>query len=155
MAEALGLGVAFWSPLAGGTLTGKYRQHTDDPDTRLSAIGTVIRKEDSGKQTLILDAVSKMAQELGVKMLDIALAWNRQKHEQSFLSTVTILGPRTLEQLTANLASLKVKLSSEQMAVLDEVSAIKPGYPYDMIAGAQKRIFGAGEENIILKYPVI
>jgi aryl-alcohol dehydrogenase-like predicted oxidoreductase len=29
MAEALGLGVALWSPLRGGLLTGKYRQSNE------------------------------------------------------------------------------------------------------------------------------
>ncbi|MHB8208927.1 aldo/keto reductase [Mucilaginibacter sp.] len=155
MAESLGLGVAFWSPLAGGTLTGKYRQNSEDPNTRLATIGVVIRKEDSEKQTLILDTVSKIADELGVTMLDVALAWVRQKHDQSFLSTVTILGPRTVQQLTDNLASLNVSLSADQMTELNDISALKLGYPYDLINGAQKRIFGATDERVILKHPVI
>lgn len=112
MAESLGLGAAFWSPLAGGSLTGKYRQCINDPDTRLTAIGSVIRKEDSEKQTLILNTVSKMADELGVPMLDIALAWIRKKHDHSFLSAVTILEPRTVKQLEDNLSSLSLKLKA-------------------------------------------
>lgn len=155
MAEALGLGVAFWSPLAGGTLTGKYRQHVEDTNTRLTKTGVVIRKEDSEKQTLVLDTVSKIADELGVSMLDVSLAWIRQKHDHSYLSTVTILGPRTVSQLKDNLGSLNVTLSAAQLAALNEVSAIKLGYPYDVISGAQKRIFGANNEQVVLKHPVI
>lgn len=155
MAESLGLGVAFWSPLAGGTLTGKYRQNNDDSNTRLTKTGVVIRKEDSEKQTLILDTVSKIARELGVSMQDVALAWVRQKHDHSFLSTVTILGPRTVAQLKDNLASLNISLSAAQIAELNEISAINLGYPYDIIEGAQKKIFGASDDNVILKHPVI
>lgn len=39
MAEALGLGATFWSPLAGGTLTGKYRKEVDSDSRRALAGG--------------------------------------------------------------------------------------------------------------------
>ncbi|WP_222597201.1 aldo/keto reductase [Chitinophaga pinensis] len=44
MAQAHGLGVAFWSPLAGGTLTGKYRTASTDKDNRQTAWGGLLVK---------------------------------------------------------------------------------------------------------------
>jgi aryl-alcohol dehydrogenase-like predicted oxidoreductase len=133
MAEALGLGVAFWSPLAGGTLTGKYR--TSAAGSRLEAWGSFLVKEERGN---ILDTLENIAKEKDVKMLDVALAWIRQQHAQA----VTIIGPRTLSQLDANLASLEVELSAEQIQLLNEASAIQLGSPYEVIEKSRAMIFG-------------
>jgi len=143
MAEALGLGVAFWSPLAGGTLTGKYRQPQQDTANRQQAFGGVLIKTESGdKETRILDTISAIAAERNAKMLHIALAWVRQKHQQRSLSTVTIIGPRSTAQLQDNLDSLNIILTEEELNRLSEVSAPVLGFPHDMIRQNQPSIFG-------------
>ncbi|KIC95466.1 aldo/keto reductase [Flavihumibacter solisilvae] len=145
MAEGFGLGVAFWSPLAGGTLTGKYRAAAQENISRQQAWGgTLVKAESSLRETNIVDTLEAIAKEQGVKVLEIALAWVRQKHDQSGLSTVTILGPRTELQLADNLKSLDVKLSVDQMQRLNEVSAITLGSPHEIIAENREAIFGAG-----------
>jgi aryl-alcohol dehydrogenase-like predicted oxidoreductase len=151
MAEALGLGVAFWSPLAGGTLTGKYRAIEKDPNSRKEAWGTLVKDEDGERETAIIDALEKIAKEKEAKILHVALAWIRQKNDYSQLSTVTILGPRNINQLEDNLASLEVILSNEEIALLNELSNIKLGSPHEIIAGSQERIFGAGSNLISMK----
>lgn len=155
MAEALGLGVAFWSPLAGGTLTGKYRAAVQEEVSRRKAWNGFLVKDESGdRESAILDVLEAIALENNCKMIDAALAWLRQKHIKNALSTVTILGPRTAQQLEANLDSLNVILSEEQMNRLNEAGAISPGSPHGVIAESQAGIFGAGSGAVEKKYVV-
>jgi len=155
MAEALGLGVAFWSPLAGGTLTGKYRTPAQESVSRQQAWGgTLLKTESSARETAIIDTLETIAKENEVKILDVALAWLRQKHSQTFLSTITILGPRTEQQLIDNLSSLDVNLTLEQMQRLDSISSIALGFPHEIIAATQESIFGAGSSLMQAKLRV-
>ncbi|MBV8814341.1 MAG: aldo/keto reductase, partial [Verrucomicrobia bacterium] len=50
--------------------------------------------------------------------------------------TAPIIGARRMQQLEANLGSVGWHLSEDQVAYLDEASAIAPPYPYDFIANA-------------------
>lgn len=151
MAEAHGLGVAFWSPLGGGALTGKYRSTEKDPNSRKEAWGVLVKDDSGQKEAAILDLLEKIAREKEVKMLHIALAWIRQKNDYSQLSTVTIIGPRSINQLEDNLASLDVILSNEEISQLNELSAIKLGSPHEIITGSREKIFGAGSGLIDMK----
>ena len=83
MAEAHGLGVLLYSPLAGGLLTGKYR-HGDQG--RLSARGDAI--EGTAQRSAVLDAVLAMAEELGTTASAVSLAWLR--HRAAVASTALI-----------------------------------------------------------------
>ena len=84
MAAALGLGVATWSPLGGGLLTGKYRQGASG---RATDLGKVVHGEDSAQKTTVLDAVLEIAKELDCPPSHVAIAWVSSK------SQITILGP--------------------------------------------------------------
>jgi aryl-alcohol dehydrogenase-like predicted oxidoreductase len=155
MAEALGLGVAFWSPLAGGTLTGKYREKEADPNSRRALAGGLLVKDEKGeRETAIIDLLESIAKETGNKIIDVALAWMRQKYDQSTLSTVTIIGPRTVKQLEDNLASLEVTLTIEQIEQLNQVSQISLGSPHEIIEASQNNLFGRGTGLIEIKHPV-
>ena len=46
---------------------------------------------------------------------------------------VPLVGARTVDQLAENLGCLEFSLSAEHKARLDEVSAIEPGFPHDML----------------------
>jgi len=153
MAESLGLGIAFWSPLAGGLLTGKYRAQENDPNSRKQALQAVIHSEDTNRETLILDTVEAVAEELSVKPLDVALAWLRQKSESFSTESVTIIGPRTAGQLEGYLSALEVEVSKEQFERLDEASRLAPVYPHKMIEESQKSIFGAITKQVEGKPP--
>ena len=155
MAEALGLGVAFWSPLAGGTLTGKYRNQASASGSRKQAWGGNLVKDDGGNvEQAILQLLEQFAETHQAKMLDIALAWLRQKDDRNALSTITILGPRTASQLESNLNSLKVILTDEQIMQLNSISAASLGSPHEMINRSQNGIFGFGSGKVEQKYPI-
>jgi aryl-alcohol dehydrogenase-like predicted oxidoreductase len=55
--------------------------------------------------------------------------------------TSVIIGAKTPDQLTDNLAAAEVKLSAGELATLEAVSALKPEYPGWMLErqGADRR----------------
>ncbi len=130
-----GIGVMPWSPLGGGWLTGKYRRTErptgntrlgDDPSRGVEAYD--LRNTD--RVWAVLDIVGLIADEVGATMGQVALAW---LVDRPGVSSV-ILGARTAEQLSANLAAAATELSDEQRRRLDLVSA--PGiplYPYGFL----------------------
>ena len=127
MAEAHGLGVVLYSPLAGGLLTGKYRQGGQG---RLSGRAT------EAEGSAVLDAVLAVASEAGTGPVQVALAWLRHRAAQTRTSMIPIVGPRTPAHLAGYLDALDVELSREQCRLLDEVSAIRLGTPHEDVAAA-------------------
>lgn len=140
MAESLGLGVALWSPLGGGFLTGKYRK--SEADSRLATLKILVHGESDAQKTAILDAVLAIAAELGATPSQVAMAWLRQRVAASPTGQVTIIGPRTMAQLDDYLASLGVMLSDEQLARLTGVSAIALGTPHEQVAAQAAALAG-------------
>lgn len=119
-----GIGLLAYSPLGGGVLTGKYRSGVpnDSRGARQSAaVGDFTDQRASG----IVQAVATAADGLAVAPLAVALAWLR---ERPTVSSV-LVGPRTVAQLTAALASLSVLLPEAIADALDDVSAPALGYP--------------------------
>jgi aryl-alcohol dehydrogenase-like predicted oxidoreductase len=124
MAEALGMGVLPWSPLRGGLLSGKYVRDGGAPADSPRAARPAER------DWPVIDAVARVAAETGATSAEVALAWVRGRPEV----TSTLVGARTPGQLRANLASLELTLTPEQLAALDEASAPSLGYPATITA---------------------
>jgi aryl-alcohol dehydrogenase-like predicted oxidoreductase len=139
MAAALGLGVAMWSPLGGGFLTGKYR--TSD-EGRLTKLGILIHTEKTGRETGILDAVLAVSRETGASPTHVAIAWLLHKAATSTNGLIPILGSRTREQLDGTLGALDLTLSAQQMALLDAASAIPLGVPHDQFLRSESALTG-------------
>lgn len=121
-------GLLVWSPLAGGLLSGKFTRENQKPaDSRRSQFDfPLVDKERAWK---ILDVVRPIAEEHNCSPARIALAWLLAKP----VVTSVIIGAKNLKQLEDNCDSVHVKLSSEQMAALDEVSTLPLEYPGWMI----------------------
>ena len=146
MAEAFGLGVATWSPLGGGFLTGKYR--TSD-EGRLTKLGILVHTEKSARETAILDTVLAVAGEIDTSPTHVAIAWLLNKAARATNSLIPILGPRTLDQLDGTLGALDVKLLPEQIARLDAASAISLGVPHEQIASSELRLSGSKTGQLV------
>jgi aryl-alcohol dehydrogenase-like predicted oxidoreductase len=129
--HALGLGMVAWSPLGGGMLTGKYRKGEKGRAEGFG--GRVFQAENSAQRTAILDTLLAVAKDAGATPIEIAIAWVAAK------GSLPIIGPRTLAQLESNIAATKVKLSPEQIARLDEVSAIPSVFPYTVLNDPETR----------------
>lgn len=135
MAQAHGLGVVLYSPLAGGLLTGKYRRGESG---RLSAQAATDGPagEDTEQRTAVLDALLAVANQVGGGAVQVALAWLRGRAARATTSLIPILGPRTPAHLQGYLDALTVQLDDEQYQLLDGVSAIRPGTPHAAVAAA-------------------
>ena len=144
MAEALGLGAALWSPLGGGLLTGKYR--IGDEGRINSFLGRLVHKENTARETAILDALLAIAKEVNRSATEVAIAWMLHKARLSTTALIPILGPRTYEQLAGSLGALEVNLSQEQIGRLDETSQIALGTPHEQTHGSAAAIAGGKPE---------
>ena len=115
-AQAHGIGVIPWSPLASGLLGGAVRKQRDGK-RRYSDFANA-RLEKVRDQ---LGAYEDFADKLGHEPGDLALAW--LLHQPAV--TAPIIGPRTSEQLDGGLKALDIKLSADDLAAIDEIF---PGY---------------------------
>ena len=142
-----GLGLLPWSPLGGGWLSGKYRRDErpagatrlgEDPDRGMEAYD----RRSTDRTWRVIDAVQKVAEDRGVSMAEVALAWVTGRPAVSS----TILGARTTDQLQANLRAAGLRLTPEETAVLDAASDPDPvDYPYGKLGVQQRtRSLGAG-----------
>ena len=118
------LGLMAWSPLHAGLLTGKFRRGVRPPVSRLNELdtpGTI----DFERVYRIVDVLTEIAQARGVTPAQAALNWLLCKPG---VDTV-IVGARDESQLKDNLAAATWRLSAEDVARLDEVSALPEPYP--------------------------
>jgi aryl-alcohol dehydrogenase-like predicted oxidoreductase len=121
------LGVLVWSPLAGGLLSGKHRRDKSAPEGSRQFAGwkePPIRDEE--RLWTIVDVIVDIADARGVSGAQIALAWLIGRPAV----TSVVIGGRTEAQLKDNLGSADLKLSAEERARLDAVSAPPLLYPY-------------------------
>jgi len=126
--EAEKLALMVWSPLAGGLLTGKFTRDGRGPQgTRRAAFD--FPPTDRERVFDCVDAMRPIAEARGISIARVALAYVLAK---PFVTSV-IIGAKSLQQLEDNLAATGVKLTAEEMAKLDEVSALPPEYPGWMI----------------------
>ncbi|MBN8830766.1 MAG: aldo/keto reductase [Sphingomonadales bacterium] len=141
MMASEGVGLMVWSPLAGGLLSGKYSR-TDSGlagDGRVTKGGGPADYLDMDMVYRLIDIMGPMAESRGIGLASIALAWLLQR---PFVSAV-IMGAKRPEQLAQNLAASDVELTSEEIAALDEASALKAEYPGWMFANQHSRRGGA------------
>jgi aryl-alcohol dehydrogenase-like predicted oxidoreductase len=142
-----GLGLLPWSPLGGGWLSGKYRRDErpagatrlgEDPGRGMEAYD----RRSTDRTWRVIDAVQKVAEDHGVSMAEVALAWVTGRPVVSS----TILGARTTDQLQANLRAAGLRLTPEETSVLDAASDPDPAdYPYGELGVQQRmRSMGAG-----------
>ena len=135
-----GLGLLTWSPLGGGWLSGKYQRGQrpsgatrlgEDPNRGMEAYD----RRGTRRTWDVIDAVQKIAEQRGVSMAEIALAWVSDRPAV----TSTILGARTAGQLATNLRAADLHLSPAETAALNAASDPQPtDYPYGEL-GIQQR----------------
>ncbi|XVV02597.1 aldo/keto reductase [Actinosynnema sp. CA-248983] len=123
MAEAFGLSVAAWAPLAAGKLVGGTRVKPDAHELPL------------------VETVKAVAGELGVTPAQVALAWTRAKSP----TVLPLVGISKAAQLTDNLGALDVVLPREAIARLDAASGFENGFPGDFIAECEPSAFVFGD----------
>jgi aryl-alcohol dehydrogenase-like predicted oxidoreductase len=146
VAEAFGLSVTAWAPMAAGILTGKYtRGSSRTPEDSRRAAANQARLTERNLQ--IAREVDRVAYELDATSAQVATSWVRQRGQR----IIPIVGVRKPEQLQDLLGSLDVELSAEHLARLDEASRIELGFPYELLRGPQgQMVYGDLEPQIEL-----
>jgi aryl-alcohol dehydrogenase-like predicted oxidoreductase len=131
-----GISITSWSPLGGGFLSGKYTSQRSPQDANEGRIATTPEQNEESwerrstqRNWQILEVVRGVADGHGATIAQVSLSWLRAK--QAVASV--IIGARTMEQLEDNLKAADLALSAEEMAQLDEASALPELYPYRFI----------------------
>ena len=117
-----GLAVIPYNPLAGGLLSGKHRGGEGPREgTRYTLGKTGERYRERywrERQLLAVDALATLAEEAGMPLPQLAIAWLLAKPAV----TAPILGATRPEQLDAAIAALAAPLAPELVARLDELT---------------------------------
>ncbi|MFG3437611.1 aldo/keto reductase [Nonomuraea sp. NPDC047897] len=125
MAEAFGLTVAAWGPLAHGVLSGSFTR-PEGPRTR-----TRVAPESLGpRERAAARAVQAVADELGATPAQVAIAWTRARSR----AVHPLVGARSPEQLHDTLGALDLALPADAVRRLDESTGFVLGFPGDFLA---------------------
>jgi aryl-alcohol dehydrogenase-like predicted oxidoreductase len=112
------IGIVPFVPLAGGFLTGKYRQGQPVPaGTRLAGNARAQERTLTEKNFAMLSRLENFAEERGHPMVELAIAWLLGN---STVSSV-IAGATRPEQVTANAKAADWQLTPEDMQEIDEI----------------------------------
>ena len=120
--EQMGLGLLPYYPLASGLLTGKYKRGQPLPAN--SRFAVITERDYTGQflteaNLMRLDHLTTFAERRSYKLLDVAISWLYAKP----LVASVIAGATKPEQVEANVKGAALKLTSEDMAELDEITA--------------------------------
>ncbi|WP_315834706.1 aldo/keto reductase [Bradyrhizobium prioriisuperbiae] len=121
------VGALVWSPLGWGRLTGKIRRGAPLPEqSRLHQTAEFGPPIDDERLYAIVDVLDAIAAETGKTVPQIALNWLLQRPTVSSV----IIGARNEQQLRQNLGAVGWALTPEQIARLNQASAVTAPYPY-------------------------
>ena len=119
-----GIGVAPYSPVARGVLTGKYAKDTVPSDSRGGRKDQrMLETEFRDESFAIAQTLKRHAETTGRNPVQFALAWlwaNR-------IVTSVIAGPRTIEQWTQYVDAIGTAWTAEDEKLVD--SLVTPGHP--------------------------
>ncbi|MBT3149946.1 aldo/keto reductase [Streptomyces sp. CHD11] len=121
VSEEYGLGVLVWSPLASGWLSGAVRRGQDVTTHRSTFMPDRFDLAQSANRAR-LDAVERLAavaDEAGLTMIQLALGFVTAHPGV----TSALIGPRTTEHLTSQLAAADTVLSADVLDAIDGIVA--------------------------------
>jgi aryl-alcohol dehydrogenase-like predicted oxidoreductase len=122
--ERNGMSILPYFPLASGLLTGKYASKDDRPEgTRITMMAQAMPERAEGVLTdenfRIIDSLREFAAERGHTLLELAMSWLASK---PVIASV-IAGATSPEQVRSNVDSVSWKLSDQEMAEVNRLSA--------------------------------
>jgi aryl-alcohol dehydrogenase-like predicted oxidoreductase len=119
MCTDLGVGCVPYSPLGKGRLARPWGQHTQRGDT-----DQVARTFDLDVDQPVVEAVQQVAEERGVQMAQIAMAWVLSK----LVVTAPIVGATKTHHLADAAAALEIQLTEEEISHLEQPYTTQPAY---------------------------
>src|SRR3954451_194165 len=122
--QQYGMGAIVWSPLAGGWLSGRYREGRETPEShRATRIPQRydLSLEVNQRKLAAAEKLAQLAEAHGMSLVEMAVAFVL-KHPAV---TAAIIGPRTMEQLESQLGAADVALGDDVLDAIDEI--VPPG----------------------------
>jgi aryl-alcohol dehydrogenase-like predicted oxidoreductase len=110
-----GLGVIPWSPLARGMVARPRRESESRPTSRSGNDPYAEKLYANNVDWAIVDAVERVARDRGVSMAEVGLAWLLSRPGV----TAPIVGATKLDQLESSLRAVELRLTPEEISVLD------------------------------------
>ena len=120
--EDIGLGLTTWSPLAGGLLTGKYRNGVPAGSRgAIEGMGYLVKGLTDAAKNAVVTKLEAVASELNCSLGQMAIAWAARNPR---VSTV-ITGASKISQLQDNLGAVDVlpQLTPEVMGRIDQITS--------------------------------
>lgn len=121
VAQEYGLGVLVWSPLASGWLSGAVRRDREVTTNRAAFMPQRFDLAVPANRAR-MDAVEKLAalaEEAGLTLIQLSLGFVTAHPGV----TSALIGPRTLDHLSSQLAAAETVLTSDVLDAIDEIVA--------------------------------
>jgi len=115
-------GLLAYSPLAGGFLTGKYRNNNLPENSRQKLFADYYTRYNKPNTSIVIDKYFDIAKKFN---LDFAQMSIKFCEIQKFLTSV-IIGATTIEQLKINIESVNVNLTEEIIRKINDLQIIYP-----------------------------
>lgn len=115
--NAYGVGILPYFPLAGGFLTGKYKQGEPAPAGSRGESSAYVQRYMTDKNYAIVEKLGAWAEERGHSMVELAHAWLLGQPQVSSV----ISGATKLSQVQSNAKAADWSLSAEELAAVNAV----------------------------------
>ena len=115
-------GLLAYSPLAGGFLTGKYRNNNLPEDSRQKLFGEYYTRYKKPDASIVIEKYWDISNEFNLNFAQMAIKFCEI---QKFLTSV-IIGATTMEQLKIDIESVSVNLTDE---ILKKINNVQIKYP--------------------------
>ena len=115
-------GLLAYSPLAGGFLTGKYRNNNFPENSRQKLFADYYTRYSKPNAVPVIEKYYNIAKKFGLNLTQMSIKFCEI---QKFLTSV-IIGATTMEQLKINIESVSVNLEDE---ILKEINDVQIKYP--------------------------
>ena len=121
--EHYGVGILPYFPLASGFLTGKYRRGAEPPQgTRLALMRSMADRVLTAGNFATLERLEEFARSHGHSMVELATSWLAAQPQVSSV----ISGATSPEQVSENVKAAGWKLSADELAEVDKLTAQRP-----------------------------
>ena len=111
------VGLLPYSPLAGGSLTGKYVKDSVPDNCRYKMFPAFMERYWGSQNEAAVNEYCKVAQSNGLTPTQMALSWcYHREHVAS-----TIIGATTIEQLQENIEAYDIRLADETMSDINQI----------------------------------
>jgi aryl-alcohol dehydrogenase-like predicted oxidoreductase len=116
--KELGIALVAYSPLGRGFLAGRFRKLEDLAPDDWRRKNPRFQGDNFAKNLALVDSLQRLAEQKGCTPGQLALAWLLRRHDD----VVPIPGTSSPERLAENVAAVNVRLTSEELDRIDEIS---------------------------------